>query len=92
MKFMYVIKKLPPRKIFFIFILSIFSCAYANEFMKNIEEVRKNNDVEVKNLAKKIEQKNTLYRMGCAYDAGEAKSNYAAKKIEANCLKTYELK
>ena len=53
MKFMYVIKKLPPRKIFFIFIVSIFSCAYANEFMKNIEEVRKNNDVEVKNKAKK---------------------------------------
>ena len=36
-------KKLPPLKIGFLFV-TIFSIAYANEFMENIEEVRKKND------------------------------------------------
>jgi hypothetical protein len=36
-------KKLPPLKIGFLFV-TIFSIAYANEFMENIEEVRKNKD------------------------------------------------
>ena len=86
-------KKLPVLKIFLILVIPTFSNIYANEFMENIEEVRKKNDnTEVKNQAKKMEIKNTLYRKECAYDASEVKNNYTAKKIEANCLKAYELK
>ena len=37
-------KKLLLLKIFFILFVTIFSSAYANEFMENLEEVRKNKD------------------------------------------------
>jgi len=37
-------KKLLPLKICFILFVTIFSNAYANEFMENLEEVRKNKD------------------------------------------------
>jgi hypothetical protein len=37
-------KKLLPFKICFILFVTIFSSAYANEFMENLEEVRKNKD------------------------------------------------
>ena len=37
-------KKLPLLKICFILFVTIFSSAYANEFMENLEEVRKNKD------------------------------------------------
>ena len=41
-----------------------------------------------------MEERNNeiLYRRRCAYDAGEAKTEYAAKRIEATCLKAYGLK
>jgi len=61
--------------------------------MENLEEVRKKNSIiEIKNEAKKKELENIFYRKSCAYDAGEAKTNYEAKKIKTTCLKAYGLK
>jgi hypothetical protein len=39
-----ILKKLLPLKICFILFVTIFSSAYANEFMENLDEVRKNKD------------------------------------------------
>ena len=86
-------KKLLLLKIYFTLLITISSSTYANEFMENLEEIRKkNNNIEIKNQAKKRELKDIFYRESCAYDAGEAKTNYEAKKIETICLKAYGLK
>ena len=37
-------KNFPLIKIFFVLLVTSFSSAYANEFMENLEEVRKKND------------------------------------------------
>ena len=86
-------KKLLPIKICFILIVTIFSNIYANEFMENLEEVRKKNDnSEIKNHTQNKERKNISYRKKCTYDTGKSKNNYAAKKIETTCLKVIGLK
>ena len=86
-------KKLLPIKICFILIVTMFSNIYANEFMENLEEVRKKNDnSEIKNHTQNKERKNIPYRKKCTYDIGKAKNNYAAKKIETTCLKAIGLK
>ena len=86
-------KKLLPIKICFILIVTMFSNIYANEFMENLEEVRKKNDnSEIKNHTQNKVRKNIPYRKKCAYATGKVKNNYAAKKIEITCLKAIGLK
>jgi len=76
-------KKLLPIKICFILIVTMFSNIYANEFMENLEEVRKKNDnSEIKNHTQNKERKNIPYRKKYTYDKGKAKIITQLKKLK----------
>ena len=76
-------RKLPVLKIFLILVIPTFSNIYANEFMENLEEVRKKNDnSEIKNHTQNKERKNIPYRKKYTYDKGKAKIITQLKKLK----------